>query len=163
MWFNWLTYGVGIFTDCRVSISYQRGHGACAKFEGDETDVEYAVWLAKNLRDMCRKEATAYYGCRAEKEAFRKGFCSRIQARMKALAAERKVELSKAVTSTGTALILVNQKLALRDEVFGAQMFKTTRAKRGYGWSDGHRAGDKANFNRPLGGNKTNARLGVTA
>lgn len=162
LWFGWLISSIGKFTDCKVGYGWPgHGHGVCAKFEGDEVDVEYAVWLCKHLRDDCRRQAAAFPGDRAERESFRKGYVLRIQQRMRDLLAERQEALRAAVTSTGTALVVVEAKLAARDAQFGAQEWGRSRTVtlRPSGRAAGMAAGNRVGFGRPVGGAAT-ARLG---
>ena len=54
MWIGFLGLGVGKFTDCRTTWEQTDDCGHCIQFQGDETDLEYAGWLFKKLRDMVR-------------------------------------------------------------------------------------------------------------
>lgn len=155
LWFGMLISAIGRFTDCKVAYAnpgYQ--YGICAKFSGDEVDVEYAGWLCKHLRDHVRSQSRAFVGSKADRESFRKAFCLRIDERMRALLKERKAALEAAKTSTGTALVVVTEKLALRDAEFGVQTYAKPRrfGLRSDGAAAGRSAADRANFNRPLSG-----------
>lgn len=161
-WFGWLICAIGRFTDTKVAYANIREHGICGKFSGDETDVEYAVWLCKHLRDHARSQSRLYEGTRADRESFRKAFALRIDERMKALLRERKEALAAVQTATGTALIVVNQKIALRDEQFGTQTYgRASRVTmRASGASAGRSAADRASFSRPIG-SQSQARIGA--
>lgn len=154
LWFGILISAIGKFADCKVSYKREPGHGICAAFSGDATDVQYAVWLCKHLRDDCRYQASQFQGDRAERESFRKAYASRISERMNALLRERKQAMEAIKTTTGTALMVIDQKLALRDAQFGAQTYGRARSysARPRGYEAGRSAGDRAGFGRPVGG-----------
>ena len=162
LWFGWVIVGVGRFTDTKVAYGYAGEHGLCAKFSGDEVDVEFAVYLCKHLRDECRNLSSLLTGA-AERETFRRGYALRVKNRMSAMRRERDEALREAVTSTGTALVVVENKLALRDEQFGKQEYgRARRCGHGGGSFDayaaGRAAGDRASFARPVG-HSSQARL----
>lgn len=155
LWFGWILVGVGRFTDTKVAYAAAAPHGLCAKFAGDEVDVEFAVYLCKHLRDECRNLSSLLTGA-VERETFRRGYASRVRSRMTNMRRERDAALREAVTSTGTALVVVEDKLALRDEQFGKQEYgRGGRAGIGGGSSNafaaGRAAGDRASFARPVG------------
>ena len=151
-WFSQLALGIARFTDCHVSAKYIPGHGACASFGGDEPDVIYAVWIAKHLRDTIRRESADYRGTRSDREDFRLGMAGRLIERMRALKAESDAELREARTASGTALAVVDNKIAMRDEAFGVQRVRQGRGRRlGHGARDGRDAGNSVGFGRPVG------------
>lgn len=154
LWFGFLISAIGRFTDTKVSYTRIHPHGICAEFAGDEIDVEYAVYLCKHLRDNCRSQSAVFIGDRAEKESFRKAYAIRVGERMAALLEERKAALEAVKTSAGTALMIVDQKLTLRDEEFGRQTYgrATSVRLRATGATAGRAAGDCASINRPLSG-----------
>jgi hypothetical protein len=153
LWFQLLATGVGIFTDCRVVGARETNLGVGIRFEGDETDVAYAMWLCEHLRDDCQYQSTlGFSGEPDEQKSFRKAYAIRVQMRMKAMVAERRQAFEAHKTSTGTALVVVDQKLVERDLVFGEQKFKQSRGirLRQDGASAGDEAGRRANFSRPV-------------
>jgi len=153
MWMGFLGVGVGRFTDCRASWFNHHVYHRCMKFEGDAVDLEYAAWLYKMLRDTGYAESKSVSG--AHRETFRKSFAIRLCDRMRTLRAERDVAMRAAVTKTGsTALVVVQNKLALRDKEFGKQRIRNSRNSVRYaseGFTAGRSAAEKVNFNRPIG------------
>ena len=151
LWTNFLATGTGRFTDCRVTRVVDKTYGCCIKFEGDETDIEYAAWLFKKLRDFGYAESKAVPN--PQRDTFLKAYSIRLSERMRTLRAERDSAMKQAVTKTGNALMVVNNKLALRDAEFGKQQVKNTRVKfASQGFREGRQAADRANFRRPIGG-----------
>jgi hypothetical protein len=148
-WFGWLIVSIAKFTDCKVGYTYAGRHVA-AKFSGEETDVEFAAWLCLHLRDDLNATSGTYPGDRADKDSFRKGYTLRIGARMDKLRAER----TEAYRSTGTALVVVNDKIAQRDVEFGEQTYGKSRSvtvRANSGLAAGHDAGNRASLSRPIG------------
>jgi len=132
---------------------------------GERSDVMFAVWLMTYLRDHTWKEVQRakkqwpMWG-RTECEDFRKAMASRLQARMKELRRERDVAFREA--GTGTALVVVSDKLAKRDAEFGGQSFgksKKVAYRNGNAVAAGREAGDKVGFARPLSGNQQRAAI----
>ena len=154
MWTEFLGTGTGRFTDCRVTRVTDHTYGCCIKFEGDETDIEYAAWLFKKLRDFGYAESKSVPS--KQRDTFLKAYAIRLSERMRALRAERDIAMKQAVTKTGNALVVVNNKLALRDAEFGRQHTRTTRVRfASQGFHEGRQAAERANFNRPIGGGTT--------
>ena len=153
---GWLgTIGVGIakFTDTIVRWERHPLYGMCLSFRGDAFDVEFAVWLAKHLRDDARRQSAAFFGSRTEREDFRRAYAGRIHERMAQAARERREAFKTA--GTGTALVVVDNKLALRDAHFGGgNEFCNGRGRRynPYAREAGRAAGDRAGINRPVSG-----------
>ena len=159
LWIGFLSMGVAKFTDCKDAWVQDATYGHCIQFSGDATDLEYAAWLFKRLRDVGYAESRKLPG--AHRETFRKSYAIRLQERMRVLRIERDAAMQAAVTTTGTALMVVNNKLALRDAEFGRQREKNSRVKLGtQGFREGRAAADRANFNRPLGSAANQPRLG---
>jgi hypothetical protein len=126
-------------------------YGHCIKFMGDEADIEYCAWLFKKLRDFGYAESKSVAG--KHRDTFQKAYALRLIDRMKKLRVERDVAMKAAVTKTGTALMVVQNKLVLRDAEFGKQGHgRTSRVKfASDGFRQGRAAADNVNFNRPLG------------
>lgn len=131
LWFGWMVATVGLFTDTRVQLRYHTEKQMCAQFMGDETDVEYAIWLCAHLRDAIRNEAAAYAapGLNSDqkwrnREEFRHSMARRLNRRMNDLIDERKT-----VYSQSTALVVVNDKIKQRDTQFGVQQYAKSKAR----------------------------------
>ena len=152
MWTGFLGMGVGKFTDCKVQWSNDEKYGHCIKFMGDEQDIEYAGWLFKKMRDFGYAESKAVAG--KHRDTFLKAYAMKLTERMRKLRAERDAALKAAVTKTGTALMVVQNKVALRDAEFGAQgKGRTTRVRfASDGFVQGRAAAERVTFNRPIGG-----------
>ena len=152
IWMGFLGVGVGRFTDCRASWAAHPVYQSCMKFEGDAVDLEYAAWLFKMLRDHGYSESKSVAG--RHRETFRKSYAIRLCERMTQLRAERDVAMKAAITKTGTALMVVQNKLALRDKEFGKQRTRTQKQKfSSDGFHQGRAAAEKVNLNRPIGSN----------
>lgn len=151
LWMGMLGVGAGRFTDCRASWIDDHQYQRCMKFQGDEADIEYASWLFKKLRDHGYAESKSVPG--RHRETFRKSYAIRLCERMKTLRAERDVAMKEAVTKTGTALMVVQNKLALRDAEFGKQRVRSGGRSTKFGsegFHEGKAAADRVNFNRPI-------------
>lgn len=150
-WFSVLAMGVAVFTDRTAKIHRRAVLGIGVGFYGEEQDVEFAVWLLEYLRDQVFYQARAEKGLgRADKELFRRGMVGRLQKRMYDLRANREEQLK----TTGTCLVMVNNKIAQRNEKFGDNVGrKTTMANRqSSAFGAGVVAGNNVQFNRPIGG-----------
>lgn len=151
MWIGFLAGGIGKFCDCKVIWSSNDDYGHCIKFQGEEHDIEYCAWLFKRLRDSGYAEAYVVTG--KHRDTFRNAFAIRLQDRMNVLRKERDTAMREATTITGNALVVVQNKLALRDAEFGRA--RAGKAKRVQFASDvfhqGRAAADKAIFSRPIG------------
>lgn len=163
-WYGIVAMGVAKFTDTIVKQQYSTDKGYGVGFFGEASDVLFAVWLVTYLRDAVWREAKKYGGDRKANGDFRHAMACRLQARMYALRAERDVAYRDATNSagqTGTALVIVSDKLAKRDAQFGEQ--KTKSAKREYrdlsATFAGRSAGDKVGFNRPVGSSSNDRRI----
>ena len=158
MWIGFLGLGVGKFSDCKTEWTQHSEFGYCIEFAGDANDLEYAAWLFKKLRDFGYAESKSVAG--KHRETFRKSYAIRLQERMRVLRTERDQAMKAAVTKTGNALMVVNNKLALRDAQFGRQGVRNSRANLGsQGFREGRNAADRANFTRPLGSAANQPRL----
>lgn len=163
-WYGVVAMGVAKFTDTIVKQHYSSEQGYGVGFYGEASDVLFAVWLVTYLRDAVWRAAKKFGGDRKANGDFRHAMACRLQARMYALRAERDVAYRDAVNSagkTGTALVIVSDKLAKRDAEFGEQ--KTKPAKREYrdmgATLAGRDAGDKVGFNRPVGTTNNDRRI----
>lgn len=154
LWLGRLALSIARFTDTIARWASHSEYGKCIRFQGEATDVEYAVWLCKRLRDVVRAESGRLRQGRSAAASFRFGMTSRLGERMKELKAAGDAELAEAVTSAGTALAIVETKKAMRDEQFGPQLHRrrTARVRDNDAREAGRAAGDRVNFNRPLAG-----------
>lgn len=165
MWIGSLAVGIAQLTDCKASYNDLKGQfGMCIKLEGDAIDVQYAVYLLKHLRDTIRAtSAAAPFATKADRETFRRAMVSRLCERMQAMRAESDAELRRTeLTSGGTALVLVSQKIALRDAQFGKARYSHKGSSRYASHSTasaGRSAADKVGFGRPVGSSGITKRL----
>lgn len=150
-WYDYLAVGVANFTD---TIARSHGHptqGLGIGFYGDQGDIVFAVWLVEYLRDTVQRSAAERKDLdRSQREAFRTAMTMRLIARMRELRAERDVAMKSA--GTGTALVVVSDKLAKRDAEFGAPSYQKSRARitDRNAAEAGRAAADKVGFNKPL-------------
>ncbi len=151
MWAGFLCMGVAKFTDCKVQRTRNVDHGECIKFMGDAADIEYAGWLFKKMRDYGYAESKTVSG--RHRDTFLKSYALRLCARMTALLAERTAAMRAAATKSGTALMVIQNKIALRDQQFGQQGHgKAARVKfASDGFTQGRAAAERVNFSRPIG------------
>ena len=165
LWMHWTGVGVAKFTDTIVDIINTK-EGQCLRFRGEETDVEYAVWLASHIRNEIRVSANVWDAPGANsdekwanREEYRHSMASRINARMTALRAERQTVYE----SKSTALVVFDAKMVARDQEFGVQLY--SKAKRSHirgsaeAWHAGRAAGDKVQIHRPVGSTPDPKRL----
>lgn len=159
-WLGMVALGIARFTDTRATWTRNPAYGMCMTFQGDATDVLYSVYLAKNIRDTVRRESCAFVGSRRESETFRRAMVSRIIERMRELKAAQKADMAEA-DNGGRALVLVSNKVAERDKVFGRQRTGSTRRGSGDAFSaeHGRAAGDRVGFGKPVG---STARAAIT-
>lgn len=154
-WFGIVAMGVAKFTDTIVKVHYRSELGYGVGFYGEASDVIFAQWLVTYLRDAVWRETKKYGGDRTTNGDFRHAMASRLQGRMYALRAERDVVYSEAVNTAGqkgTALVVVSDKLARRDEEFGPQESRSKKRQyqNGIAAMAGYAAGEKVGFNRPI-------------
>lgn len=150
-WIGWMAVGIGKFTDCRVTYVTNPVHGVCVRYQGDVVDVEFASYLFKMMRDYGYAESKSVPG--SDRGSFLKGYALRLCQRITALLNERKEVMAAA---SSTALVVVETKIALRDQEFGAQTYGKTRPQNrvsNAGYSAGRAAAERVNFSRPVGQN----------
>lgn len=164
-WFQIVSTGVATFTDTIVRLHYDAVHGYGVGFYGERSDTLFAQWLVGYLKEhvwsalkRTRKDHPEW--TRIEAEDFRKAMAVRLSTRMKDLRRSRDVEFAAAPnrSGTGTALMLVTDKLARRDAEFGAPKYKTSQVqvRDRTAAQKGSLAGDKVGFAKPIesgGGN----------
>lgn len=154
-WFGTLCVGIAEFTDCAAMWKRHPQHGMCIEFRGDYADLMFAVYLAKHLRDCTRRDSNRFAGTRREREDFRHAMVGRIYQRLLALKQEQQAELrQKEAGAGGTALMVVDNKIALRDEAFGQKPRYSSSVRRNsdeFARAAGRAAGDKVGLGRPVG------------
>lgn len=167
-WYQWIATSVAYFTDTIVKIHSKADLGLGVGFYGERGDVAFAVWLQTYLRDVVRKTTEKQRDLdRSQKADFRKAMTTRLCGRLRELRAERDVEFGAAQDSqgrTGTALVVVNNKIAMRDQEFGAQKYgksKQIKYKSMEATQRGRDAANSVGFHRPLTGASNNARIGA--
>ncbi|MCX7139534.1 MAG: hypothetical protein NT123_00195 [Proteobacteria bacterium] len=160
-WFQIISTGVATFTDTIVRLHYDTTQGYGVGFYGDRADILFAQWLAGYLKgsvwaalNRARKDHPEW--SRIEAEDFRKAMAVRLSSRMKDLRRERDAEFAAASNrqGTGTALVLVNDKLARRNAEFGTPQYKSSRIamRDRTAAHKGSLAGDQVGFGKPLRG-----------
>jgi len=158
MWYQFIATGVANFTDTIAKLHTDKVAGMGVGFYGDRSDIMFAVWLMDYLRDVVQATAVAHKEfSRAEREAFRKGMAIRLSRRLKDLRAERDVAFK---AGTGTALVVVSDKLAKRDAEFGGAQYKQSKVAltSARAAAMGRDAANKIGFNRPVGSNQSDTR-----
>jgi hypothetical protein len=150
-WLGNVAVGIAEFTDVKMSWKRMDEYGYCLCIQGDATDVHYAAYLAKHLRDNIRAQSKAFVGTRREREDFRRAMSGRLVERMRQLKREQREEM-RGSESGSKALVFVGNKIAARDAEFGA--FKTRRGSGRridpYAAGAGRAAGDRMGFGRPV-------------
>lgn len=152
-WMGTLAVGIANFTDTIASCVWSDGCGLAIRFQGEATDVQYAVWLGIHLRDSVRSVSARHHGTRASRETFRRAMVRRLCERMGDLARARQTALHDTPVGASTALVAVDQKIAARDRNFEPPRYRTTRSRRDFEITDalaGQRAGDSVALNRPI-------------
>lgn len=86
-----------------------------------------------------------------------------MEGRLLELRKERTAAMRETATAGGgTALVVTQQKLALRDEALGQWKTKSTRPNlRNAGYREGVAAGDRAQFSRPVNGSGSRLAIGA--
>jgi hypothetical protein len=147
-WFGWLAVSIAHFTDTIVVQDRDAVMGFGVRFKGHDDDVVFALWLVAYLKSSIRRETRlADLGSSTARETFRKSMALGLCVRMKALRAERNQVFKQA----GTALVVVDQKMAERDSHFGAPRYvagrRVTLSDQGAA-AKGFQAAQKVQFNK---------------
>ena len=162
-WFQFLATGIAVFTDTIVRMHYEPARGYGVGFYGERSDTLFAQWLAGYLKQSVwtaleRARRAHPEWRRSEPEDFRKAMAGRLSERMRALRNGRDVEFAAAASphGTGTALVLVTEKLEKRDAEFGAPRYKVSRItmRSPVAVRKGQEAGDQVGFSKPLQGDQ---------
>lgn len=158
-WYSYMAVGVAQFTDTIAKLHSNAAQGVGIGFYGDQGDIVFAVWLVEYLRDTVQRSAADRKDLdRSQREAFRMAMALRLVKRMKELRAERDVAFK---ASSGTALVVISDKLAQRDAEFGAPSYQKskTRITDRNAAEAGRAAADKVGFSRPLAGGQAQTRI----
>lgn len=168
-WFQFISTGVATFTDTIVRLHYDPAQGYGVGFYGDRADTLFAQWLVGYLKSSVWSALNAAHRdhpewSRIEFEDFRKAMAARLSTRMRDLRGERDAEFAAAANrqGTGTALVLVTDKLTRRDAEFGTPKYKTSRIQMRdhLAAQKGTLAGDHIGFAKPLHSGVGDARAG---
>ena len=152
LWIGTLAVSIAGFTDVKALWAGHPQRGMTVRFQGEATDVHYAVWLLEHLARCVRHDAGAYVGTRRERESFRRAMVARIGQRMKEIKQQQREDM-RASVSESRALVLVDRKIALRDEQFGAMKVHERRSRRPadlHAMLAGQVAGERVGFGRPV-------------
>lgn len=151
-WYSWLAVAIAGFTDTIVKIHHHPEMGTGVEFYGEATDVVLAIWFSDYLKDCIRRATRdANMGSSKGREDFRKGMSLRLVQRMRGMKAQR-----DQVFSSSTALVVVDDKLAQRNEHFGAPQYKTNNRSiriSGEAANKSREAADKVQFNKVVSHN----------
>lgn len=153
-WLSTLAVHIAKFTDCKASLVRNAEWGMCIKFDGELVDVEYASYIFKHLRDTIRRLSASYRGdgTRSARENYRVGMSDRLGERMREYKAAMR-NPAEASLSAGTALALIDRKIAERNAYFGAPSYRKSRGVHGgNGYSAGGSAANGVGFGRPVSG-----------
>ena len=130
-WIGVMAFGVKVYTRTRVIA-----RGGYVLYRGPRQDCELAQWMLKALIDLAYKQSKAS----SDPHAFRNGFASAVQARLKAMAADR----DRADQEAGSTALVVVDKLKLKlDELYGAERTSKARSRSS---DEGYAAGSAAHL-----------------
>lgn len=161
LWYQFVATGIANFTDTIVRVHHDKNAGMGVGFYGERSDIAFAIWLMDYLRDTVQSTAASYKELsRSDREAFRKGMATRLAKRMRDLRKERDAAYQ---ASTGTALVVISDKLAKRDAEFGAASYKSSKVSvtNAVAAAMGREAANKVGFNRPVAAQQQHAMLAV--
>lgn len=153
-WAGVLSIGIARFTGT-ITVRRRNEFGEVCIFQGEKNDVLFARWLFGALVHQIQIEQLASgWNKRTDCNQFRYGAAASLQARLKALAAERSAIYKQAQQQSGSkALMVVERKLDIIREKFGAQRTSTARATISGATIAGRQAGQRMNIpvGRPIG------------
>ena len=153
-WIRLLMVGVQTYTRTRMFMN-QRVSGNKVMFAGMEHDVAIAKHMMQYLIDATYQQATKDVSCKtkADRSSFRYGMAAELQARLKQLRKEEdKASEQEAATSTGTSLMVIDQKKEqLLAAKYGAPQIKKATRNVTNAYHAGREAGAKQSLNRQLG------------
>jgi len=155
-WLGTLAVGIANFTDTKASYVMRPPWGMCARFEGEAIDVEYAGYLMKHLRDTIRRMSAEYKlaSTRGHREDYRRGMVDRLIQRMERYKRETNDALRQHATAEGSALVVLDRKIAERDARFGPPEYHTrsTSVRNAFHELSGQRDANNVGFGRPVDG-----------
>lgn len=157
-WLGTLAVGIAKFTDTKADYVLLHPWGMCARFQGEAIDVEYAGYLMKHLRDTIRRMSADYKlaSTRSDREEYRRGMVGRLTQRMERHKREMNESLRQHATVEGTALVVLDRKIAERDARFGAPKYRTrtvnSNANGAFHQASGSNDANNVGFGRPLAG-----------
>lgn len=128
-WIGVMAFGVKVYTRTRVIA-----RGGYVLYRGPRQDCELAQWMLKALIDLAYKQSKAS----SDPHAFRNGFASAVQARFKAMAADR-----DQAEQGSAALVVVDKLRAKLDELYGAERTSKARSRSS---DEGYAAGSAAHI-----------------
>lgn len=107
-WIGFLAFGVKLYTRTRASH-----RGPYVIYKGARQDVELAQWMLKALIDLAYSRSKG----QEDPNAYRNGFASAVQHRLKAMVQER-----DQVEREAGALVVVDKLRAKLDELYGPEL-----------------------------------------
>lgn len=171
---EWFALAVARYCDCEVFLRSVSTSKKELVFFGLETDIlmcEYIMAILERANDsgfksyLMTEKLNASYGVKKstkevyhDRKSFDAGMASRVNARLKAMKAERSATVDESTGKTGGALVIVKnaavtQEFATR---YGRMKAGKARAKishNGNAYASGQRQGDSVAFNRGVGAN----------
>lgn len=157
-WLGSLAVGIANFTDTKADYVMLHPWGMCARFQGEAIDVEYAGYLMKHLRDTTRRMSAAYKlaRTRSDREEYRRGMVRRLIQRMEQHKRETNEALRQHKTVEGTAMVVVDRKIAERNAQFGAPKYSTrstySNSNGAFHQASGRTDANNVGFGRPVAG-----------
>lgn len=135
---QFIAIGVGEYLGCVTSLTLDLSDMTEKfKFAGEVNDVRFAVWLTETL---CAGALRAYLNADTQegKVAFLNGFGAAIQHRLKEMIRYKREAEAEMKASDSTALVVLDQKVALVKEKFGETSKRQKKHKTGRdGWNAG--------------------------
>jgi hypothetical protein len=126
-WVGLIAVGVGSLHTCKVDTSWVQGRGVKIRFSGYAPDVLVATWTYTMLCETVFRLSKMHgkgMGM-AFNKSFRMGAAIKLQQMMFEMSFARKQE-AKQQSATSNALIVLDNKVARVEEMFGAQKLKST-------------------------------------
>lgn len=146
-WIGIIAWGVKVYTRTRA-----QGGAGYVTFRGPRQDTELAKWLHELILAQCYKASNGLG--QGEANAYRNGYASAIQARLKKMAEARDQSDDEDIsTSTGHSLVVVQEaRDKAMTEAFGAESGSKKGKHRTS--ADGYADGQKAHIptGRPVSG-----------
>lgn len=163
-WLGEVALGIARFTDTRVEYRGNETFGVVLCFRGVVSDVTFAVYLCKHLRDTIRTMSGNFMGDRSQREDFRRGMVNRLVDRMRQLKAENaRAARADASASGQRALVIVDRKLAALTAQYGDQSQRRSkrRSASASAAAAGASAANRVGLGRPLTGPAAQRAIGA--